>query len=117
MLRMAGILVEGSLAGDPDKDEKTKAKETDALKYTPLAKALSHKSLEYLGVGDPGGLLGEAEKNLASTLFKALKAAQEGSSAKVEESREKQAHGWGGKFGRQLGTYDLMKDYFMRDLC
>lgn len=102
-LRMAGVLVEASLAGDPDKDDKTKAKEKDALKYTPLAKALSHRALDCLGL-DAKHLLAEAERNLAGTLFKALKAAQEGSQAKVEESREKQAHGWGGQFGRRLGS-------------
>lgn len=101
-VRMAGVLVEASLAGDPDKTDVQKAKEKDALKYTPLARACSWRALDALGL-DAGGLLAEAERNLAGTLFKALKAAQEGSSAKVEESREKQAHGWGGQFGRRLG--------------
>lgn len=101
-VRMAGILVEASLAGDPEKDDKVKAKESDALKYTPLAKALSHTTLENLGL-DAKVLLAQAERNLAGTLFKALKAAQEGSSAKVEESRQKQAQGWGGSLGRKLG--------------
>jgi hypothetical protein len=101
--RIAAVLVEASLAGDPDKDDKEKAKEENALKYTPLAKGLSHKTLEYLGL-EAGRLLGEAERNLAGTLFKALKAAQEGSTAKVEESRQKQAQGWGGSLGRKLGT-------------
>lgn len=105
-VRVAGVLVEASLAGDPDKDDKEKAKEKDALKYTPLARACSWRALDALGL-DAGGLLGEAERNLAGTLFKALKAAQEGSSAKVEESREKQAHGWGGQFGRRLGMSSL----------
>jgi hypothetical protein len=99
---MAGILVEASLAGDPDKSDAVKAKEENALKYTPLAKALSHDALEYLGL-EAGELLAEAERNLAGTLFKALKAAQEGSSAKIEESRQKQAQGWGGSLGRKLG--------------
>ena len=108
-LRMAAILVEASLAGDPDKDDKAKAKEHDALKYTSLAKGLNHKALECLGLKGAGELLARAEKDLASTLFKALKASQEGSSAKVEESREKQAHGWGGKLGRQLGMFHLLK--------
>jgi len=100
--RMAAILVEASLAGDPDKDDKEKAKEENALRYTPLAKGLNHKTLEYLGL-DAGRLLGEAERNLAGTLFKALKAAQDGSKEKVEESRQKQAQGWGGSLGRKLG--------------
>ena len=99
---MANVLVEASLAGDPDVDDKIKAKEENALKYTPLAKGLNHKALEYLGL-DAGRLLGDAERNLAGTLFQALKAAQEGSSAKVEESRQKQAQGWGGSLGRKLG--------------
>jgi hypothetical protein len=104
--RIAAVLVEASLAGDPDKDDKEKAKEENALKYTPLAKGLSHKTLEFLGL-DAGRLLGDAERNLAGTLFKALKAAQEGSSAKVEESRQKQAQGWGGSLGRKLGMSSL----------
>jgi hypothetical protein len=106
---MAGILVEASLAGDPEKDDKVKAKESDALKYTPLAKALSHTALENLGL-DAKVLLAQAERNLAGTLFKALKAAQEGSSAKVEESRQKQAQGWGGSLGRKLGRCSLAKE-------
>jgi hypothetical protein len=101
MKRMASLLVEASLAGDPDIDDKQKVKEENALKYTPLAKALSHRTLENLGLEI--GLLAEAERELAGTLFKALKAAQEGSKDKVEESRQKQAQGWGGSLGRKLG--------------
>lgn len=102
--RMAGTLVEASLAGDPDKSDKDKEKEKDALKYTPLARALSHRTLELLGL-PAKDLLPAAEKNLSLTLFKALQASQEGAKDKVEESRAAQSQGWGGKLGRQLGKY------------
>lgn len=98
-VRMAGVLVEASLAVDAEKEKKEQA-----LRYTPIARALSHRTLNLLGL-PAKDLLPEAEKNLSSTLFTALKAAQENETAEnVESTRAAHSQGWGGSFGRSLAT-------------
>ena len=98
-LRMTGVFVEASLAVDAQKDDKR-----EKLSYTPLARALSHRTLELLGL-PAKDLMPEAEKNLSSTLFKALKAANENeASEKVESTRAAHSEGWGGSLGRSLAT-------------
>lgn len=99
-LRMAGVLVEASLANEAGK---SKEKE-EALRYTPIARALSHRTLELLGL-PAKELLPDAEKNLSATLFKALQASQAEAETKVESTRAAHSQGWGGALGRHLGGY------------
>lgn len=95
--RIAGVLVEASLAADA-------AEKKDALHYTPLARSLSHQTLQLLNL-PAGELLPQAEKNLSVTLFHALKAAQEqDKNDKVEATRAAHSEGWGGFLGRNLAT-------------
>ena len=97
-VRIAGVLVEASLAVDAQKEKE------EALRYTPLARALSHRTLDLLGL-PAKDLLPQAEKNLGSTLFKALKAAKETEPEdKVESTRAAHSQGWGGSLGRSLAT-------------
>ena len=100
--RIAGVLVEASLAVEANAAQ---AKKEEALRYTPIAKALNHRTLWLLGL-DAGRLLAEAEKNLSHTLFNALKAAEEEKhkAEEVEKVRQARSQGWGGSFGRHLGT-------------
>lgn len=100
--RIAGVLVEASLAVEANA---AKAKKEEALRYTPIAKALSHRTLWLLGL-DAGRLLAEAEKNLSHTLFNALKASEEEKhkSEEVEKVRQARSQGWGGSLGRHLAT-------------
>ena len=97
-IRIAGVLVEASLAVDAQKEKE------EALRYTPLARALSHRTLDLLGL-PVKDILPEAEKNLGSTLFKAFKAARETEPEdKVESTRAAHSQGWGGSLGRSLAT-------------
>jgi hypothetical protein len=100
-LRMAGVLVEASLANEAGK---SKEKKEEALRYTPIARALSHRTLELLGL-PAKELLPDAEKNLSATLFKALQASQAEAETKVESTRAAHSQGWGGALGRHLGGY------------
>ncbi|OCF30723.1 hypothetical protein I317_02546 [Kwoniella heveanensis CBS 569] len=103
ILRIAGVLIEASLAAD-DTDIKKKKDEEGALKYTPIARALSYRTLELLGL-PARELVPQAEKNLSNTLFHALKAAAEKENQeKVEKARAAQSQGWGGSLGRHLAT-------------
>ncbi|WRT70552.1 uncharacterized protein IL334_007550 [Kwoniella shivajii] len=104
--RIAGILVEASLASETVAEENTKKekKEEGALKYSPISRLLSYRTLQLLGL-QPKELIPQAEKNLSNTLFHALKAAAEKESEeKVEKAREAQSQGWGGSLGRHLAT-------------
>lgn len=97
-LRMAGILVEASLA-----EGKTPSSKDQQLRYTALARSLNHRTMHMLGL--PNSLLPEAEANLSATLFSALKAAQHSDSDdKVEATRAAHSQGWGGMIGRNLAT-------------
>lgn len=96
--RMASILVEASLAVEA---EKAKANKEEALRYTPLARSLSHRTIDLLSL-DPA-CLPRAEKDLGTTLFKALEAASD-SSDKVESTVASHSQGWGGSLGRKLAT-------------
>ncbi|EIW69835.1 hypothetical protein TREMEDRAFT_43510 [Tremella mesenterica DSM 1558] len=100
--RVAGILVEASLAVEADS---AKAQKEESLRYTPLARALNHLTLTRLGL-EGGKLLSKAEKNLCTTLFNALKAAEEekAQKEKVEQVRQARSQGWGGSLGRHLAT-------------
>ena len=96
---MAGILVEASLAMNANQD-----KPEESVHYTPIARALSFQTLTQLGL-PAKELLPAAERNLSSTLFTALKAAQESDKMeKVESTRAAHSEGWGGSFGRSLAT-------------
>jgi len=98
-VRMAGILVEASLAVDTQKEKKE-----EALSYSPLERTLNHRALDLLGL-PAKDLLPEAEKNLSLTLFTALKAAQQSEAAeRVESTRAAHSQGWGGSLGRSLAT-------------
>ncbi|WVQ85872.1 hypothetical protein IAT38_008040 [Cryptococcus sp. DSM 104549] len=103
IVRMGAILVEASLATEAEENVKKNKKE-EALKYTPVTRALSYRTLELLGL-PAKELLPEAEMNLSSTLFTALRAAAEKESQdKVESARQAQSQGWGGSLGRHLAT-------------
>ncbi|ORY35665.1 hypothetical protein BCR39DRAFT_511389 [Naematelia encephala] len=105
--RMAGILVEASLAMDADEKKKDSKDQAGQLRYTPIARAWCHRSLSLLGLS-PVDNLPKAETNLSSTLFAALKAAstsaEDEEKEKVEATRAAHAQGWGGSFGRHLAT-------------
>ena len=99
-VRMAGVLVEASLAVDAEKKDQKEG----ALRYTPVARALAHQTLTLLGL-PAKELLPEAEKNLSLTLFTALKASQkEDTQEKVESTRAAHSQGWGGSLGRHIAT-------------
>ncbi|KAK4688618.1 hypothetical protein P7C73_g1487, partial [Tremellales sp. Uapishka_1] len=102
-LRIAGILVEASLAVAAF-DKKDAEKEREGLKYSPISKSLSHQTLALLGL-DAGNLLPVAEKNLSETLFHALQAAKGAKKEdEVENTRKAHSEGWGGSLGRTLAT-------------
>lgn len=104
--RIAGILVEASLAAHREDTSATKSnkEEEKQLRYTPLARALSHRTLSILGL-PAKDLLPPAENTLSRSLFTALKAAEEDDTKKkVESTREKHSQGWGGSLGRKLAT-------------
>ena len=107
--RIAGILVEASLASGAEEEKGGKAtksgdKEDPKLAYRPIERALSHRTLVLLGL-DAKALLPVSEATLSETLFKALKAAEDSSQKeKVDKAREAQSQGWGGAFGRHLAT-------------
>ncbi|WWD20595.1 hypothetical protein CI109_105071 [Kwoniella shandongensis] len=103
IVRIAGVLIEASLAIEAEESVKRDKKE-GALKYTPLARALSYRTLDLLGL-PAKELIPVAEKNLSATLFSALKAAAEKEQQdKVESTRAAHSQGWGGSFGRTLAT-------------
>lgn len=97
--RMGSVLVEASLAVEA---EKAKANKEEALRYTPLCRSLAHRTLDILGL-EPGQRLPVAERELGSTLFKALQAADKPDD-KVESTRASHSQGWGGSLGRKLAT-------------
>lgn len=109
--RITGILLEASLASTTDTSSSTNTKPKEGeeakaqLAYTPLARAWIYTTLFNLGL-HPGDLVPLAEKNLATTLFTALKAATEDETKKNEVEKARQAHsqGWGGSIGRHLAT-------------
>ncbi|WVQ95585.1 hypothetical protein IAU59_002682 [Kwoniella sp. CBS 9459] len=109
ILRIAGVLVEASLAAENTNTSETHVKKKEgeaagALRYTPIARALSYRTLELLGL-PAKELVPRAEKNLSNTLFHALKAAAEKENQeKVEKARAAQSQGWGGSLGRHLAT-------------
>ncbi|KAK8850413.1 hypothetical protein IAR55_004331 [Kwoniella newhampshirensis] len=103
VVRMAGVLIEASLAMEAEESVK-KDKKEGALKYSPLARALSYRALDLLGL-PARELIPAAEKNLSATLFSALKAAAEKEQQdKVESTRAAHSQGWGGSLGRTLAT-------------
>jgi hypothetical protein len=104
--RIAGILVEASLAAHREDTSATKSnkEEEKQLRYTPFARALSHRTLSILGL-PAKDLLPPAENILSRSLFTALRAAEEDDTKKkVESTREKHSQGWGGSLGRKLAT-------------
>ncbi|WVW81013.1 hypothetical protein I302_103004 [Kwoniella bestiolae CBS 10118] len=102
--RIAGILVEASLASENVASEQSAKKEEGTLKYSPISRYLSYRTLQLLGL-PPKELIPKAEKNLSSTLFHALKAAAEKENQeKVEKAKQAQSQGWGGALGRHLAT-------------
>ncbi|WVR09722.1 hypothetical protein IAU60_006798 [Kwoniella sp. DSM 27419] len=106
IVRMAGILLEASLASEAEEHTKGDKKDpAQALKYTPIARALCYRTLHLLGL-DAKTLIPEAEQNLSITLFDALKAVTEKEVSKnqVEKTREAHSQGWGGALGRHLAT-------------
>lgn len=108
--RITGILLEASLASTTESDPSHKGDKKDSqpqLAYTPLARAWIYTTLSNLHLV-PGDLVPKAEKNLATTLFTALKAATEQEEVQkqkeVEKSRQAHSQGWGGSIGRTLAT-------------
>lgn len=99
--RIGGILVEASLAAAAQGAKKGEQQ----LSYTPIARALTYKTLDNLGL-QAHDLVPAAEKNLSATLFSALQAASAdaNSKSKVESTRQAHSQGWGGSFGRTLAT-------------
>ncbi|ODN82720.1 hypothetical protein L202_01006 [Cryptococcus amylolentus CBS 6039] len=103
VIRIAGILIEASVAQDAQESAKKGNKE-GSLRYTPVARALSYRTAQLLGF-PANELIPGAEKNLAHTLFKALKSASDNEQRdKVESARAAQSQGWGGSLGRHLAT-------------
>ncbi|OXG34174.1 hypothetical protein C367_00782 [Cryptococcus neoformans Ze90-1] len=101
--RISGVLVEASIAMEAQENVK-KGNRDEALKYSPIARALSYHTLELLGL-PAKELVPQAEKNLSNTLFKALLAASEkDQQEKVESTRAAHSQGWGGALGRHLAT-------------
>ncbi|WVN89593.1 uncharacterized protein L203_104820 [Cryptococcus depauperatus CBS 7841] len=101
--RICDVLVESSVASEAEENAKN-GKKHEALRYTPIARALSYHTLELLGL-PPRDLIPRAEKNLAQTLFKALKYTSEGDQQEqVESTRAAHSQGWGGTLGRHLAT-------------
>ncbi|WWD08482.1 hypothetical protein V865_006594 [Kwoniella europaea PYCC6329] len=102
--RIAGILVEASLAAENIGAQKGKEEKEGTLKYSPISRYLSYRTLQLLGLPSKE-LVPRAEKNLSHTLFHALKAAAEKENQeKVEKARQAQSQGWGGALGRHLAT-------------
>ncbi|KAK6906789.1 hypothetical protein I203_100776 [Kwoniella mangroviensis CBS 8507] len=102
--RIAGILVEASLAAENISAQKRKDEKEGTLKYSPISRYLSYKTLQLLGLPSKE-LVPRAEKNLSATLFHALKAAAERENQeKVDKARQAQSQGWGGALGRHLAT-------------
>lgn len=100
--RISGVLVEASIAMEAQENVK-KGNKDEALKYSPIARALTYHTLELLGL-PAKELVPQAEKNLSNTLFKALLAASEkDQQEKVESTRAAHSQGWGGALGRHLG--------------
>jgi hypothetical protein len=98
--RVAGILIEASLASAAQGAKKEEAQ----LSYTPLARAWTYTALSSLTL-PAGKLVPKAEANLSATLFSALKEASAAEQkAKVEQSRQNHSQGWGGSLGRSLAT-------------
>lgn len=105
-IRISGVLVEASIAGEGDKNGKSgNGKKDEALKYSPLARAFTYHTLELLGL-PAKELVPQAEKNLSHTLFRALLAASEkDQQEKMESTRAAHSQGWGGALGRHLGKF------------
>ncbi|KIR51494.1 hypothetical protein I315_05975 [Cryptococcus gattii Ru294] len=102
VIRISGVLVEASIAGEGD--ENGNGKKDEALKYSPIARAFTYHTLELLGL-PAKELVPQAEKNLSHTLFRALLAASEkDQQEKMESTRAAHSQGWGGALGRHLAT-------------
>ncbi|WVQ63135.1 uncharacterized protein L199_001286 [Kwoniella botswanensis] len=102
--RIAGLLVEASLAAENIGAQKGKEEKEGTLKYSPISRYLSYRTLQLLGLPSKE-LVPRAENNLSNTLFHALKAAAEKENQeKVEKARQAQSQGWGGALGRHLAT-------------
>lgn len=96
--------MEASIAMEAQENVK-KGNKDEALKYSPIARALTYHTLELLGL-PAKELVPQAEKNLSNTLFKALLAASEkDQQEKVESTRAAHSQGWGGALGRHLGKF------------
>jgi hypothetical protein len=109
-LRIAGVLVEASLASEAEENKENTENKEQALRYTPIARALAHRALDLLGLPTKE-ILPEAERKLSATLFKALQASQAEAEQKVESTRAAHSQGWGGALGRHLGEYaDLVRE-------
>ncbi|WWC92160.1 uncharacterized protein L201_007114 [Kwoniella dendrophila CBS 6074] len=101
--RIAGILIEASLATE-NLHTQNKKEEEGTLKYLPITRNLSYRTLGLLGLNAKESIP-KAEKSLSHTLFHALKAAAEKENEeKVEKARQAQSQGWGGSLGRHLAT-------------
>lgn len=78
-------------------------REVPTLSYTPIARALIHRTLSLLSI--PTNYLLIIEKELSESLFSTLQKVSEAQNQdELAKAREKQAEGWGGKTGRWLAT-------------